>query len=69
LRRKLAQQDLAKLRRFTPDFTAMSISAITFNRSGDRGFARWSAGWTGGTFRLTRVNGEWRCETISNWIA
>lgn len=60
--------DLSELGRFHPDFHAVEVPRIVFNRTHDRGFVRWSAGWTGGTYRLRLVNGTWRVETISSWI-
>jgi hypothetical protein len=60
--------DLIALRRFTPDFHALTMPAIIFNRAHDRGYFRWSLGWTGGTYRVRRVNGAWQFDPISSWI-
>jgi len=63
------EEDLAKLRRMSPDFHPVSFGKIVFNRAHDRGYFVWSSGWTGGTVRLRLVNGEWALEEISHWIS
>jgi hypothetical protein len=62
------KQDIAKLRRMTPDFNAANLSRIIFDRAHDRGFVVWDFGWTGGTFRVRLAKGTWHIELISNWI-
>lgn len=62
------QANIEALKRFTPDFHALEVPPIVFNRAYDRGYVRWSTGWAGGTYRLWRVNGKWQFETISSWI-
>lgn len=57
-----------KLRHFSPDFRTLEMPKIIFNRARDRGFVRWSLGWTGGTLRLRWVNGTWETDVISSWI-
>lgn len=63
-----AAADIAELERFRPDFHAVTMPRIVYNRARDRGYVIWSAGWTGGTFRLRLVNGSWTFEAISTWI-
>ncbi|HEY1604682.1 MAG TPA: hypothetical protein VGF77_03715 [Allosphingosinicella sp.] len=60
--------DLQRLRRMTPDFHAVKLDKIIYDRARDRGYIVWSSGWTGGTIRIRRVGGEWKLETISSWI-
>jgi len=60
--------DLARLRRLTPDFHAISLSPIIFNRMHDRGYMTWSAGWAGGTVRIYRSESGWKIQDISHWI-
>lgn len=60
--------DLDAMKQFTPDFRALDMPRIVFNRAHDRGFVRWSTGWAGGTYRLRRVEGKWLFDTISSWI-
>lgn len=60
--------DLEAMKQFTPDFHALDMPHIAFNRAHDRGFVRWSTGWAGGTYRLRRVEGEWVFDAISSWI-
>ncbi len=60
--------ELGAMKQFTPDFHALDMPQIVFNRTHDRGFVRWSTGWAGGTYRLRRVEGRWLFDTISNWI-
>ena len=60
--------DIEAIRHFTPDFHALEMPRIVFNRAHDRGFVRWSTGWAGGTYRLRRVDGKWRFDSISSWI-
>lgn len=65
-----SEADVARLRRFSPDFHAVSVSKIVYNRARDRGYVVWSSGWTGGTIRLSRKpDGSWQRETISSWIS
>ena len=61
-----SEADLTELGRFHPDFHAIEVPRIIFNRAHDRGFVKWSAGWTGGTYRLRLVNGAWILDTISS---
>jgi len=63
-----SEQHLAALARKSPDFHPVTLPKIVFNRSRDRGYVEWSAGWTGGTFRLRFVENRWRIETIGGWI-
>ena len=63
-----SEADISRLRRMTPDFHAVSLSKVVFNRAHDRGYVSWSTGWSGGTDRLRLVNGEWVLEEISSWI-
>ncbi len=60
--------DIARLQRHTPDFRTVKLPAIVYNRARDRGYLVWSAGWTGGTFRLRLVDGAWKFDVISSWI-
>jgi len=61
-------KDEEALERFTPDFHTLELPPIVFNRAHDRGYVKWSLGWTGGTLRLRLVNGKWVFEEISHWI-
>lgn len=63
-----SQADIEAMEQFTPDFHALEIPRIIFNRTRDRGYVRWSTGWAGGTYRLRRVNGTWQFDTTSSWI-
>jgi hypothetical protein len=60
--------EIDALNRFTPDFHALEVPRIIFNRAHDRGYVRWSTGWAGGTYRLRRVGQQWQFDTISSWI-
>ncbi len=60
--------DLERLSRMTPDFHAVKLNKIIYNRAHDRGYLIWSSGWTGGTIRLRRVQGEWKLDQLSSWI-
>jgi hypothetical protein len=61
-----ADQD--RLRKFSPDFQLIELPPIRWNRDHTRGFVKWSMGWTGGTYRLTRDGGGWKLESIGEWI-
>lgn len=63
-----AESDIAALERFRPDFHAVTITPIVYNRAHDRGYVSWSARWRGGTLRLRLVNGAWVFEEVSSWI-
>ncbi|UKK82898.1 hypothetical protein L7H23_09970 [Sphingopyxis sp. BSN-002] len=52
----------------SPDFHPVTMPQIVFNRARDRGYVEWSAGWTGGTFRLRFEKNRWQIETIGSWI-
>jgi hypothetical protein len=60
--------DIERLRNFSPDFNGLSLPPITFNRTHDRGFVAWSTGWSGGTYRLRLVKGEWVFDPIMSWV-
>lgn len=62
------EADIEAIRHFTPDFHALEMPPILFNRARDRGYVRWSTGWAGGTYRLRRIDGKWEFDSISNWI-
>ena len=62
------EQHIEELQRRTPDFRTIEIPNIIWNEAGDRGYVKWSAGWTGGTLRLIWNDGEWDVEQISSWI-
>jgi hypothetical protein len=63
-----SEADLEAMKPFTPDFHALEVPHIVFNRAHDRGYVHWSAGWTGGTYGLRRVDGKWLFYVISSWI-
>jgi hypothetical protein len=63
-----SEADLEAMKPLSPDFHALEVPRIIFNRAHDRGYVNWSAGWTGGTFGLRRVDGKWRFYEISSWI-
>lgn len=60
--------DIAAMQRFTPDFHAVELPPITFNRERNRGFVKWSTGWAGGTYLMRRVKGQWKFDQLSSWI-
>ncbi len=62
------KKDIEALQRRTPDFRTVSLPRILYNRARDRGYVVWSAGWTGGTYRLRLVKGQWVFDPISSWI-
>lgn len=63
-----SEADLEAMKPLSPDFHPLEVPRIIFNRAHDRGYVNWSAGWTGGTFGLRRVDGKWRFYEISSWI-
>ncbi len=60
--------DIVDLQRHSPDFRTIELPSVVMNRARDRGFVVWSAGWTGGTYRLMRKGETWTIEAISEWI-
>jgi hypothetical protein len=52
----------------SPDFHAIDMPPIIFNRDKTRGFVSWSAGWAGGTLRLRLIDGRWKIDDIRQWI-
>lgn len=63
-----SKRHLVALARKSPDFHPVTMPKIVFNRARNRGYVEWSAGWTGGTFRLRFVDNRWRIDTIGSWI-
>lgn len=63
-----SKRHLIALARKSPDFHPVTMPKIVFNRARNRGYVEWSAGWTGGTFRLRFVDNRWRIDTIGSWI-
>ncbi|MES2444289.1 MAG: hypothetical protein V4574_15790 [Pseudomonadota bacterium] len=61
-------KDIAQLQLFTPDFRTIELPRIVYNRAHDRGYVRWSTGWSGGTYRMRLVDGSWTFDVISSWI-
>ena len=64
-----SQNDIDRLSRMTPDFHAVSLTPIVFNRAHDRGYVSWSTGWSGGTARLTKSGSSWIFEELEGWIS
>lgn len=62
------ERDISALERFRPDFHAVEVPQIVYNRAHDRGYVVWSAGWTGGSYRMRLVNGRWVFNELSGWI-
>src|SRR5690349_12103404 len=62
------EKDVARLQRMSPDFHPVEVGRILFNRARDRGYVRWSSGWTGGTLRFRKTATGWVSEAISSWI-
>lgn len=63
------KEDIAAIEHFTPDFHAVELPPIIFNRAHDRGYVRWSTGWAGGTYRLRLIKGQWVFDELSSWIS
>ncbi|MEP3051554.1 MAG: hypothetical protein ABJP48_01065 [Erythrobacter sp.] len=61
-------QHIEELQRRTPDFRTIEIPNVIWNEVGDRGYVKWSAGWTGGTLRLIWNGKDWDVGQISSWI-
>jgi hypothetical protein len=62
-------EDVGRLSARSPDFHALDLSGIVFNRAHDRGHLTWSLGWTGGTLRLIRQGNAWRVESMGRWVS
>jgi hypothetical protein len=60
--------DQGRLRKFSPDFQLIELPPIRWNRDHTRGFVKWSMGFAGGTYRLTREGTGWKLESIGEWI-
>ncbi|KUR70394.1 hypothetical protein AQZ52_16315 [Novosphingobium fuchskuhlense] len=57
------------LQRKSPDFRLLEMPPMIMNRTGTRGFAVWSFGWTGGTTLFVQnPDGTWRSVEIQSWI-
>jgi hypothetical protein len=56
---------LAKARGIT--FT-MQMPVFEVSHDGRKALVVWSAGWTGGTFLLTREGARWKVEMLQGWI-
>lgn len=42
------KEDIEAIKRFTPDFHAIGLPPIIFDRAHDRSYVEWSTGWAGG---------------------
>jgi hypothetical protein len=63
------EKDVERLQRMSPDFHPVETGRIVFNRARDRGYASWTARWTGGTVRFRRTAAGWTSEAISRWVS
>lgn len=63
-----SEADQDRLRKFSPDFQLIELPPIKWNRDHSRGFVKWSMGFAGGTYRLTRDGAGWKLESIGEWI-
>jgi hypothetical protein len=63
-----AKGDKDRLRKFSPDFQLIDLPPVEWNRAHTRGFVKWSTGWAGGTYRLTRTDAGWKLDSIGEWI-
>ncbi|WJT00798.1 hypothetical protein [Novosphingobium humi] len=59
---------LAMMKPLSPDFHAIEVPPITFNRNKTRGYVSWSTVWAGGTLRLRLIDGKWQIDDIRQWI-
>jgi len=64
----LSDAQVARLQKVRGAFYPIEIGGFAINRAGDEGTLWWSAGWTGGTFRLHKRDGRWTAETKGSWI-
>jgi hypothetical protein len=64
----LGADQVARLRKARGAFYPIAIGGFAINRAGDEGAVWWSAGWTGGSFRLHKRDGRWQAETQGAWI-
>ena len=60
--------DVARMRQMVPDFHAVTLGAVVYNRAHDRGVFSFSTGWSGGTVRLRRTAAGWTLEPLSRWV-
>lgn len=63
-----SEEHIKALQRRTPDFRTIELPQIVWNAKGDRGYVKWSAGWTGGTLRLIWNGADWDVTQTSSWI-
>jgi hypothetical protein len=63
------KEDVAAIEHFTPDFHAVELPPIVFDRAHDRGYVAWSTGWAGGTYRLRLIKGQWVFDILRSWIS
>lgn len=64
----LSPAQAARVGRARGVFYPIRISVFEIDRASDQGILVWGAGWTGGTFRLKKVDGVWHAEALSRWI-
>ena len=62
------RSDVDRMRQMVPDFHAVKLGHLLFNRSRTRGVFSYSLGWRGGTARLRRTGTGWVVEPASSWI-
>lgn len=63
-----SEEHIEALQRRTPDFRTVELPQIVWNAARDRGYVKWSAGWTGGTLRLIWNGEDWDLTQTSSWI-
>ncbi len=63
-----SEEHIEALQRRTPDFRTIELPKIVWNETTDRGYVKWSAGWTGGTLRLIWNGEDWDVKQTSSWI-
>ncbi|BCT93234.1 hypothetical protein LYSHEL_22570 [Lysobacter helvus] len=59
------REQLSKVRGKT---FATEIEVFETSRDGSQAIVKWTSGWTGGTYLLTRERNGWKLDTLTQWI-
>lgn len=64
----LDTQQVAAFQKARGRFFVMSMPVFEVSHDGKQALVVWSSGWSGGTYLLTWQGGQWKAESLQDWI-